>query len=79
MTEKEILATLSSFYRANVVDYEQLGSTGTDIYFRSITAFRGPMWVYHTLRRTAIFFDQAARYVRRIIGKFEYNLDGEQL
>lgn len=34
----------------------------------------GPMFIYHTLRKLAIFFDQIAFAVRSLINKYEVNI-----
>jgi hypothetical protein len=69
VNQESILKMLSKQYKGNVVFYERLGNNGLSVYYSRVEIFNGPLFVFHLLRRLAIFLDQSADFIRTIIRK----------
>lgn len=61
------LESLQKLY-GNVMHYESLPSMNpNEVYFFNVEIFKRPMFVFHILRKLAIFFDRVANRIRNII------------
>lgn len=69
MTDKLLEAL--QIRHGNVIHYESYPDSpdGINYFFFNVDIFTKPMFVFHILRKLAIFFDRMAIYTRSIIHK----------
>ena len=61
------LEALQKLY-GNVIHYESFPANNkNEVYFFNVEIFKRPLFVFHVLRKIAIFFDRLANRIRNII------------
>jgi hypothetical protein len=70
MEDIDILKLLQKKY-GNVIYFQSQPVFGkpNEFYFFNLEIFKGPMWVFHLLRKTGLFLDKVATVPRKIIYK----------
>lgn len=62
-----------NYFNLKKITYYETFLSGPDEFYMRASFFKPPMFLFHVLRHTAIFFDRCANGVRGIISKLSYH------
>lgn len=66
----EFFEKINKSYGGKVIHYEKMGMVGDELFLSSVKTFTLPMWIFHLLRKTALFLNRLADKLRTVIRRF---------